>query len=89
MNQLGFNPFVSMEYERRHEELIKEAAQYRLVEEALRAGLPKVRSTSKILALVGKELVSLGASIEARYGGQSETSVALNQQSNPSGCSQK
>jgi hypothetical protein len=87
MNQLGINPFMDMEYERRHEELIKQAAQYHLVENALKADSLKMRGTSKFLALVGKELASLGSSLEKRYSGQPETNVALNQQSNPRGCS--
>jgi len=86
MNQLGFNPFMTIENERRHAELIKEAAQYRLLREAQVAESPKMRSTSKILALVGKELASLGAILEERYSGQIETSPSMSQQSNPSGC---
>ncbi len=82
MNQLGFNPFMSMEYERRHAELIKQAAQFRLAQAALQARLPKIHNTSKILARVGKELAALGASLEERYSGQPETNLAMNQQDN-------
>jgi hypothetical protein len=87
MNTLGFNPWMYMEIQRRHEELINEAAQYRLLFEALKAGPPKMRSSSKILAQIGKGLTSLGTNLEVRFGSQSETVAVLNQQSNPGGCS--
>jgi hypothetical protein len=87
MYQLGFNPFIHLEYERRLKELMRMADQNRLLAEVRKAGAPNVRSTSKILARVGKELIRMGASLEERYGNQTETNLALNQQSDPSGCS--
>lgn len=86
MYQSGFTPFMNMEYKRRHEELMKQANEYRMLVEARKAGPPKMRSTSKILALVGKGLARLGASLEERYGSQTETNLASNQQSDPYGC---
>ncbi|MFZ0532592.1 MAG: hypothetical protein WAM09_05380 [Anaerolineales bacterium] len=85
MNQLGYIPM--MDYEQQHEELIKEAAQSRLVYEALKSVTPKMHSTSRILALIGKELADLGTTLEKRYGIRAETEVAVNKQSNLSGCS--
>jgi len=75
----GFDPI--MEYKRRHKELLKEALEYRLLKEAQKADMPKVSSTSKILALIGKELTSLGARMEERYGVQSESRASMNRQS--------
>ena len=85
MFQFGFYPFIRLEYERRLKEIMKQANQYRILEEARKAGPPKMRSTSKILALVGKGLARLGASLEERYGSQTETNLASNQQSDPYG----
>lgn len=85
MNQLGYIPM--MDYEQRHKELIKEAAQSRLVYEALKSVTPKMHSTSRILALIGKGLADLGTTLEKRYGIRAETEVAFNKQSNLSGCS--
>lgn len=87
MNQLGASYYMYMENKKRHEDLIEKAAQYRLVDDALRAESPKLRSTSKILAAVGKGLASLGAGLEERYSGAPESNLALNQQSNMNGCS--
>ena len=87
MNQFGSSYFMYLENKRRHEELIEKAAQYRLVDDAVRAESPKMRRTSKILASVGKGLASLGASLEERYSGSPESNLALNQQSNMTGCS--
>jgi len=86
MYQLGFNPFIRLEYERRLKELMRMADQNRLLAEVRKAEAPKVRSTSKILARVGKGLARMGASLETRYGSQTETNLASNQQSDPSGC---
>jgi hypothetical protein len=71
-----------IEDEQRRQELIIEAAKYRLVKEA-GASKPKARGTSKILALIGKELVTLGTSLEEHYRIQPETEVAENRKSSP------
>jgi hypothetical protein len=83
MNPLGYIPL--MDYKQRHEELIKMAAQYRLVAEALKAEKPKTRSTPNIPALIGKELANLGFGLEVRFGDQPDANPTLNQQSNPGG----
>ncbi len=41
MNQLGASYFMYLENKRRHEELIEKAAQYRLVDDAVRAEVTK------------------------------------------------
>jgi hypothetical protein len=74
------------EYKFRHKELVKEATQYRLVKEAHKASLPKVGSHVKILASIGKELVTLGVRLEERYGSQLDSRVTLSQQGNQGGC---
>ncbi|MFZ0532593.1 MAG: hypothetical protein WAM09_05385 [Anaerolineales bacterium] len=72
-------------YMQRQQELLKEAEQYRLVNEA-RAGIARTRRASKFLALIGKELTRLGVSLEKRFGIQSEIGTSFDQQSNPGGC---
>lgn len=80
----GIDPL--MEYKRRHQESLKEAAQYRLVQEALKAGRSEDHRAAKILALVGKKLASVGTSLEERYGGQAQIEVRLSRRGNPGGC---
>ena len=85
MSPTGLLQFL--DYQQRHEELLKQAAEYRLIAQALKAQRPQKRGTSAILAMLGRELSSLGFSMEVRYGVQNESSTMLNQSSNPGGCS--
>ena len=66
------------EYEQRHMELIQEAQRHNLVKEALKAGMPKTRNTSTILAQIGKALVAVGTRLERRQNPQpcNEASVS-------------
>jgi len=84
---IGYDPWTNMEIHRRHDELLKEAEQARLVKEAFGNATPKTRATSKILALIGKELADLGGRLEERYRIQPETRPVLKQQSDPDGFS--
>ncbi len=86
MNQISFDPWTSSEYEQRHEELIKESEQYRLAKEISRGGNAMSSSTSKILALIGKEITAFGRSLEARNHSEPDTEVSMTQQSSTGGC---
>jgi hypothetical protein len=66
MSISGLDPML-VTFQQRQQELIKEAAQYHLLKEAYPDGMPKIRSTSKILALIGRELTCLGLRLEKRY----------------------
>ena len=85
MYQLGFNPFIRLEYERRLKELMRMADQNRKLAEVRKGEPAKKRSTSKILTLIGRELAQVGTSLVERYGNQPDTRVALNQPSDPCG----
>ncbi len=85
MSPMGILPY--MNYQQRHEELIKQAENYRLLEEATKMKMLQKSSFSKILSLLGKELSSLGFSLEVRYGGQPEPGISIDPQGNPGECS--
>lgn len=85
MYQLGFNPFIRLEYERRLKELMRMADQNRRLTEVRKAEPPKTRSTSKILALFGKELAKMGTSLVERYDSQPQTQIAVTHQNDPCG----
>jgi len=65
MFSFGFDPEV---YSRvHHQELLKEAEQYRLMREVLRSRRSQYRGWAKILALTGRRLVNIGTLLEERY----------------------
>lgn len=84
MIRIGFDPVL--EAEQQHKDIIREIEQLRLAKEGMGETRSRVRSGSRFLALIGKEMASLGASLEARYGSNPEGQVNLNTQSNPGGC---
>ena len=86
MQQFQFNPLMYEVYKQQHKEMIMQAEQSRLVKEASRSSNPEAPSKSRFLALIGKELSSLGFSLEVRFGAQPEPYTSLNQQRNPGGC---
>lgn len=86
MQQFQFNPLMYEVYKRQHAELIKQAEQFRLANEASHSSNPEATGRSKFLAMIGKELSSLGFSLEVRFGAQLEPYTSLNQQSNPGDC---
>jgi hypothetical protein len=84
MIRIGFDPIL--EAEQQHKDMIKEIDQLRLVKEGLIESQTRMHSGSWILALIGKEMASLGASLEARYGGYPDRQDNLNAPSNPGDC---
>ena len=73
-------------HEARYQQLLREAQQYRLVQEALKARPPKARSFSNLLAALGSRLVDLGAGLEKRYGTPPQAVVPLKPQSDNECC---
>ena len=86
MNQILFDHYLMREYQRRHEELIKEVELDRLAREASRNGRPRTSNPSKILARIGKELTVLGESLEQKYGDNAKSQVVIHQPSSTEGC---
>ncbi len=87
MNQLGFYTWMVMEHERRHQELLNEIEQSKLVKEALKSEKPKTHRINNILAAIGKELTNIGSGLGIRFTDQPDGNPTLNQQGNPGGCS--
>ncbi len=85
MIRIGFDPMLDAE--QRNQVLIKEVELYRMAQEGMPQHQPRVGSRFRLLAMLGKEMVSLGASLEARYGDKPDWQDSMNTQSNPDGCS--
>lgn len=85
MGQMSLVPYT--DYTQHHEELLKQAADYRLLEQAYKNNRSHKSGISRFLGFLGKEFASLGFSLELRYGGQPESPSVLNQQGNTGGCS--
>lgn len=83
MNTFGIE--LWMVAKQRQQERLQEAEHERLVKEALKAREPQDLYASAVLALLGRKLTSLGSSLEARYGGQTQAEVRLNRQSESGG----
>lgn len=60
----GYDPM--MQYKQRHNELMAEARNHRLVKEALAARKASTRPPLDVVALIGKWLVTLGTRLEKR-----------------------
>jgi len=57
-----------------------------LANQELAQGQSRDRSGSRMLALIGNRMATLGASLEARYGDKPDSSVNSHTQNNPGGC---
>lgn len=78
--------YITMIAAQRQAELIREAEQHRLVYEAFKSETPKNNRFAKMLAYIGKQLMSVGHSMELRFNSPSGSRTALNPQTNPGGC---
>lgn len=87
MNQTGFQTYLFDEAKRRQEEIIKSMEKYRLLQEAKHTRDLKPHRESKILALLGKELTSLGNNLETRYGNRADGQASVTRLGNTNGCS--
>jgi hypothetical protein len=84
MNPIGYLPYLV--YQDRRNELLNEAAQIRLLNEAMQIDKAKINLISKFLAFFGRELSSVGFSLEVRYGSLNEMNNSLYQQSSTNNC---
>ena len=80
MNLAGLDP--TRYHETKYQQLLREAQQHRLVQEALKARPPKTRISYNFLAVLGSKLAHLGAFMEKRYGAPPPAMTPLKQQSN-------
>ncbi len=82
------NPFnlIPMMVEERHAAMRKEADQHRRLSEAFPTRNNRSPLFARFLAWVGKELASLGSSLEERYGGQAEVGMVMSPQGNAGDC---
>ncbi len=65
MIRIGFDP--SLEAQAQHQELIRETEQLRLARDGSVGSQSRLSATARMLAMLGKELVSLGEQLEERY----------------------
>ena len=84
MFRIGFDPVL--EVEQQHRELIKQVEHYRLARESITSDQPKLGNGAKIMALIGKRIVSLGSGLLSRYGDNPDGQINGNNQSNQDGC---
>ena len=82
MNQLDYTTMIAMQH---HEQLLKEAENYRLREAAFRK-YPKSNRITQFLALVREKLVAMVGLLMTSDGCQPEPITTLNPQTNPEGC---
>jgi hypothetical protein len=87
MIQINLNPFLLEDINRRHEELSHEVAQMKQADEASRARLPGPKKPSRVLAMLGKELVSLGSRLEGSTTSITQPTHRMSQPGHPEGCS--
>ncbi|HSB65885.1 MAG TPA: hypothetical protein VLD65_04855 [Anaerolineales bacterium] len=77
--------YLAWSINQKHEELLRQADEYRKLNKALRTEKPINKGKSRFWLLVGKELANVGFSLEMRYGGLPETWPTLEQQSDLGG----
>ncbi len=83
MNQFEYLPIVA---EQHRDELQKQAAESRRLRSAFATLQPKVRSTSRFLITIRKELLYIRFTLEARLDERREAHLNSQLQSNPQGC---
>lgn len=71
---------------KQQDELLKQAAEIHLVNEAYKTETPKKSGLSRFLALLSKELACLGFSLELHLSSQPEPQTTLSQQGKVGGC---
>jgi hypothetical protein len=86
MNQMNFDPWGSSEYQRRHDELMQEAEQYRMAMEVSRSDRAKTSGISKILVMIGEEITEFGRSLDERNRSEHGASLTITQRSSTDGC---
>jgi len=87
MIQINLNPFLLEDIKGRHEELNHEVAQMILGDKASHARIPGLKKPSRLLAMIGIELVSLGSRLEGSTTSSTQPTHRMNQPIHPEGCS--
>jgi hypothetical protein len=85
MIRIGFDP--GLEAQQQHASVIRENELLRLAQECIPQSHIGLISAHKILARIGKEMASLGANLEARYGDTPEERLAISRLDSSSSCS--
>ncbi len=76
MIRIGFDP--SLDAEIQHQDLIREVEQLRIAQSGSENTQPGLSVTARILALLGRQMVSLGSQLEERYGISVDDCMAVN-----------
>ncbi len=76
MIRLGFDP--SLDAEIQHQDLIHEVEQLRIAQSGSENTQPRVSVTARILTLLGRQMVTLGAQLEERYNTPVDDCLAIN-----------
>ncbi len=84
MNQISL--ITELIYKQQQQELLKELADYRLVNDAIRANKENRIARSKILLKVGKLLQSAGQTLENRHGEYLDLDTPRRQEPNHGEC---
>jgi len=87
MNQFGTNPYLLMEINKQHEELIEQLKMEKQARESRKIEKQNNHNQLNILAMIGRRLARSGAKPEERVSYQQESKASLGQQGNPGGCS--
>ena len=86
MNQFGTNPYLLMEINKQHDELIEQLKMEKQVRESMRTEKQNNHNPLNILAMIERRLASSVAKLERRINNQPESKAWLSQQGNPEGC---
>ncbi len=76
MIRIGFDP--SLDAEIQHQDLIREVEQLRIAQSGSENTQPGLSVTARILALLGRQMVSLGSQLEERYNISVDDCMAVN-----------
>jgi hypothetical protein len=73
MIRIGFDPILEAELQ--HKELIEQAQYERMLREARGTSQNKAAASSRLLALIGKEMASIGLRLAERFSDGSQVTV--------------
>lgn len=82
------DPFLHLPtmVKQRQDELLRQAAQSRMLSQAFKDASPKPAQEHKFLVSIGRTLVALGYSLQAQASQQSGTPIGLQSRSSSEGC---
>jgi hypothetical protein len=70
MSTMGLVPFI--DNKQRHEEFLRKAEESRMLDQAMKTKITRKHGTSRLLAILMKELSQVGFSLEVGYGSQAD-----------------